>query len=97
LIFQNKRKDYAMAERLKIPKGRPTIRKGGSLTGMHGPVSRPVKLWPFNPKPNTTLAMLEAAYLSGLDAVDQIEARTRSSAASGRFTAFATRGNREEF
>lgn len=76
-----------MTDRLKIPKGRQTIRKGGSLTGMHGPASRPVKLWPFNTKPNTTLAMLEAAYMSGLDAVDQIEARTRSSAASGRFTA----------
>ena len=75
-----------MAERLKIPKGRPTIRKGGSLTGNHGPVSRPIKLWPFNPKPNTTLAMLEAAYMSGLDAVDRIEARTRSNAASGKFT-----------
>ena len=45
-----------MTDRLKIPKGRPTIRKGGSLTGMHGPVSRPVKLWTFNAKPNTTLA-----------------------------------------
>ena len=75
-----------MAERLRIPKGRQTIRKGGSLTGMHGPVSRPVKLWPFESKPNTTLATLEAAYMSGLDAVDRIEARTRSNAASGKFT-----------
>jgi hypothetical protein len=53
---------------------------------MHGPASRPVKLWPFNTKPNTTLAMLEAAYMSGLDAVDRIEARTRSTTASGKFT-----------
>src|SRR5262245_59389327 len=76
-----------MTERLTIPKGRPTIRKGGSLTGMHGPTSRAVRLWPFNSKPNTTLAQLETAYMSGLDTVDQIEARTRSGAASGRFTA----------
>jgi hypothetical protein len=41
---------------------------------------------PFNTKPNTTLAMLETAYMSGLDAVDRIEARTRSNAASGKFT-----------
>ena len=76
-----------MADRLRTPKGRQTIRKGGSLTGMHGPVSRPIKLWAFSTKPNTTLARLEAAYMSGFDAVDQIEARTRSGAASGRFTA----------
>ena len=75
-----------MTDRLKIPKGRQTIRKGGSLTGNHGPVSRPVKLWTFNSKPNTTLARLETAYMSGLDAVDRIEARTRSNAASGKFT-----------
>jgi hypothetical protein len=48
---------------------------------------RPVKLWPFNSKPNTIFARLETAYLSGLDAVDKIEERKRSSAASGRFTA----------
>jgi hypothetical protein len=49
-------------------------------------VSRPIKLWPFNSKPNTTIARLEHAYITGLDAVDQIEARTRSSAASGKLT-----------
>jgi hypothetical protein len=76
-----------MVDKLKIPKGRQTIRKGGSLTGTHGPVSRPIKLWSFSPKPNTTLARLETAYMSGLDAVDRMEAHTRSSAASGRFTA----------
>lgn len=75
-----------MADRVTMPKGRQTIRKGGSLTGTHGPVSRPIKLWAFNPQPNTTLGRLEAAYMSGLDAVDRIEARTRSNAASGRFT-----------
>jgi hypothetical protein len=54
-----------MVDKLKIPKGRQTIRKGGSLTGHHGPVSRPIKFWSFNTKPDTTLARLEAAYMSG--------------------------------
>jgi hypothetical protein len=31
-----------MTDRLRIPKGRQTIRKNGSLTGTHGPVSRPI-------------------------------------------------------
>lgn len=73
-----------MAEKFK---GRLTSRKGGSLTGMHGPVSRPIRLWTFDAKPNTLLAQLERAYMSGLDAVDRIEARTRGNAASGKFTA----------
>lgn len=75
-----------MTDRLKIPKGRPQIRKVGSLTGMHGPVSRPIRLWTFDAKPNTPLARLETAYMTGLDAVDRIEARTRSNAASGKLT-----------
>lgn len=70
----------------KMPKGRQTIRKGGSLTGLHGPVSRPIKLWPFNAKPNTMLARLETAYMTGLDAVDRIEERTRNNTTSGKFT-----------
>src|SRR4051812_12085695 len=69
-----------------MPKGRQTIRKGGSITGVTGKVSRMIKLWPFDPPPNTTLARLEAAYMSGLDAVDRIEAHTRTAAATGRFT-----------
>jgi hypothetical protein len=67
-------------------KGRNTIRKNGSVTGATGQTSRIIKRWRFNPEPNTLLARLEAAYLSGLDAVDRIEERTRSNAASGRFT-----------
>src|SRR5262245_30618740 len=81
------RRGNKMADKLKIPKGRTTIRKSGSLTGLHGQKSRAIRLWPFEAKPNTTLARLEVAYMAGLDAVDQIEGRTRSSAASGRFTA----------
>jgi hypothetical protein len=49
-----------MTDRLRIPKGRQTIRKGGSLTGNHGPVSRPIKLWTLDAKPNTMLARLES-------------------------------------
>ena len=67
-----------MVDKFTMPKGRQTIRKGGSLTGTHGPVSRPIRLWTFDPKPNTTLARLETAYMSGLDAVDRIEARTEA-------------------
>jgi hypothetical protein len=75
-----------MADKLKIPKGRTTIRKSGSLTGLHGQRSRAIRLWPFDAKPNTTFARLETAYMSGLNAVDQIEEHTRSTTASGRFT-----------
>ncbi|HEY7248694.1 MAG TPA: hypothetical protein VH678_32930 [Xanthobacteraceae bacterium] len=69
------------------PKGRTTIRKGGSLTGIHGPTSRPIKLWTFDPEPNTIFAQLEQAYFSALDAVDRVEQRTRTSASTGKFTA----------
>src|SRR5262245_55561556 len=81
-----RRGNKAMADKLKIPKGRTTIRRSGSLTGLHGQKSRAIRLWPFEAKPNTTLARLEVAYMTGLDAVDRIEECTRSSTASGRFT-----------
>src|SRR5262245_5544687 len=81
-----RRGNKAMADKLKIPKGRATIRKSGSLTGLHGQKSRAIRLWPFEAKPDTTLARLETAYMTGLDAVDRIEEHTRSSTASGRFT-----------
>jgi hypothetical protein len=32
-------------------------------------VSRAINLWTFDPKPNTLLAQLEAAHMTGLDAV----------------------------
>ena len=86
-----------MADKFTMPKGRQTIRKGGSLTGTHGPVSRAIKLWPFKPQPNTMLARLETAYMSGLDAVDRIEARTRSNAASGKFTAAGVKDDALKF
>ena len=56
------------SQRSKTPKGR-TIRKAGSLTGNFGPVSRPTRLWQFDPEPGTLLARLQDAYMAGLDAV----------------------------
>jgi len=41
------------------PLGRQTIRKGGSLTGAHGPMSTPIRLWDFAAEPNTTIGKLE--------------------------------------
>ena len=67
-------------------KGRNTIRKNGSVTGVTGQTSRMIKRWRFNPEPNTLLARLEAAYMSGLDAVDRIEVRAASNKTSGKFT-----------
>ena len=45
-----------------------------------------IKRWRFSPEPNTLLARLEAAYMSGLDSVDSIEERKRSNATNGKFT-----------
>jgi hypothetical protein len=71
---------------MKELKGRSYIRRNGSATGVTGTTARIIKRWGFDPQPNTTLARLESAYMSGLAAVDQIEDRTRSNAASGKFT-----------
>jgi hypothetical protein len=71
---------------MKELKGRSTIRRNGSVTGATGTTARIIKRWGFDPQPNTTLARLESAYMSGLAAVDQIEDRTRSNAANGKFT-----------
>lgn len=71
---------------MKAPKGRNTIRRGGSVTGATGQTSRMIKRWRFDPKPDTTLARLEAAYMSGLDAVDRIEERAAINKTSGKFT-----------
>jgi hypothetical protein len=69
-----------------MPRGRQTIRKGGSLLGFHGPVSRRIKLWTSDPKPNTTVALLEPAYFTALATVDRLEDYSRSTAANGKFT-----------
>ena len=69
-----------------MPRGRQTIRKNGSLTGLHGPTSRPIKLWTFDTKRNTTFTQLARAYFAALGSVDRIEERNRRNAASGKFT-----------
>src|SRR5215467_2550563 len=73
------------------PKGRETIRRRpaaapGNPMQPDPPRSRAVGLWTFNPKPNTTLAKLQDAYLGALEAVDQVEARHSEAKASGKFT-----------
>jgi hypothetical protein len=75
------------------PKGRETIRRrkgAGSLPGdpmqPDPPLSRVVGLRTFDPKPDTTLAKLEAAYLGALGAVDEAEAHRSKAMASGKFT-----------
>jgi hypothetical protein len=82
-----------MAEKFVPPKGRQTIRKGGSLTGAHGPMSRPMKLWTLESKPNTTLAKLEAAYMAGVEAVDRVEARARANATNRKLTPEGAKDN----
>jgi chromosome segregation ATPase len=73
-------------ESKKLPRGRQTIRKGGSLLGFHGPVSRRIKLWTIDSKPNTTVAQLERAYFAALESVDRFENRSRRNSASSKFT-----------
>jgi hypothetical protein len=71
---------------MALMKGRSTIRKGGSLTGVTGKTSRFTERWCFDTSRNPSLKPLEAAYDAGFDAVDRVEARTRANAADGRFT-----------
>src|SRR5262249_14178545 len=63
-----------------------TIRKSGSLSGFHGPASKPIKLWTFDAKPNSTVSELERAYFVALDSVDRIEECNRITAATGKLT-----------
>src|SRR4051812_24937097 len=71
-----------MQDTFVTPKGRMTIRKGPS----NGALNKNINLWEFEPKPGTTLAKLEAAYLAALDTVDQIEQRKAEAKASGMYT-----------
>jgi hypothetical protein len=90
---QLQRKEYFMADKFVMPKGRQTIRKSMqqvSTDPLNPTVQREnrrVRLWNFQAAPGTTLAKLEAAYLSALDTVDSIEERKANSAKSGKFTA----------
>jgi hypothetical protein len=45
-----------------------------------------VRLWEFDPKPGTTIAKLEGAYLGALSSVDAVTAKRDDAAKSGRFT-----------
>src|SRR5262249_49828613 len=75
------------------PKGRETIRRRKGTGSLPSDPMRPDKLqsrvvglWVFDPKPNTTLAKLESAYLAALEIVDQVEARRSEAQASRKFT-----------
>lgn len=67
-------------------KGRNFIRKNGSVSGATGQTARLIKRWRFDAKPDTTLGRLEQVYMSGLDAVDRVEARAASNKTGGKFT-----------
>jgi hypothetical protein len=45
-----------------------------------------IGLWDRDTKPGTTLARLEAAYLTGINAFDKMQAKSREHAASGKLT-----------
>jgi hypothetical protein len=73
-------------------KGRITIRRELGAAE-HGDPSQPrlarsraIHPWAFEAKPDSTLARLEAAYLSALEAVDQIEDHKAAATKSGKFT-----------
>jgi hypothetical protein len=77
-----------MADKFTMPKGRMTIRKKGG---------RRVRLWELDAKPGSTLAALQAAYLSGLDAMDRTEARHAANKADKRFTEAGVRDDLLKF
>jgi hypothetical protein len=70
----------------RMPRGRQTIRKSGSVSDLLGPTSRLIKLWTAESKPNTIMAELEHAYFAALEAVDRIEERSRTNATGGKLT-----------
>src|SRR5262245_46059574 len=80
-----------------MPRGRQTIRKGGSLTGLHGPASRPIRLWAFNAAPGSLIAQLEQTYFAGLQCVDRAEERTRTNVVNGKFTPEGARDDLLQF
>ena len=67
--------------------GRSTSRRNGSISGATGQTARMVKRFPpIDPQPNTTLARLQAAYLTGLAIVDRAEEYTATNAKDGRLS-----------
>jgi hypothetical protein len=75
-----------MADYKKPWKGRLTIRDGRSDDVRNGRKNARVRSWEFDPKPGTTIAKLETAFLDALNSVDAVVARRDDSAKSGRFT-----------
>ena len=75
-----------MTEYKKTYKGRMTIRAGSSEDRRNGRENKRVRLWGFDPKPGTTIARLEGAYLAALGSVDAVIAKRDDAAKSGRFT-----------
>jgi hypothetical protein len=71
----------------KTFKGRMTIRAGSSEDRRNGRENKRVRLWDFDPKPGTTMAKLEGAYLGALSSVDAVIARRDEATNSGKFTA----------
>ena len=75
-----------MVDYKKPYKGRMTIRAGMSDDRRNGRENKRVRAWEFEPKPGTTLAKLETAFLGALSSVDAVIAKRDDSAKSGRFT-----------
>ena len=75
-----------MVDYNKPYKGRMTIRAGMSDDKRNGRENKRVRAWEFEPKPGTTLAKLETAFLGALGSVDAVIAKRDDSAKSGRFT-----------
>ena len=70
-----------------MPKGRMTIRSGTSSDKRNGRDNRRIRAWDFSPKPGSTIAKLESAFLGALTAVDTVIARRDVAMNSGKFTA----------
>jgi hypothetical protein len=82
---------------MKELKGRSTIRRNGSATGVTGTTARVIKRWGFDPQPNTTLARLQDAYLAGLNCVDQAEMREQTNKTNKMFTPDGARDDLMKF
>jgi hypothetical protein len=81
----------------RMPRGRQTIRKGGSLLGFHGPISKRIRLWTFEGRSNSTVSELERAYFTALESVDRIEERIRRNATTGKLTPEGARADALQF
>ena len=69
-----------------MPKGRMTIPSGASSDKRNGRENRRIRAWDFDPKPGSTIAKLESAFLGTLTAVDSVITRRDDATKSGKFT-----------